>query len=69
MSKTRVEATQEKIELLTKVKYLINDFRKKASDIEEQIDVMIDADLVSMEGEKNIIEQMAKLIQNGNKKG
>ncbi len=62
---TRVEATKEKIELLTRVKHLINDFRRDAASIEEQIDKMINADLMSMADEKNIIDKMAKMIKNG----
>ena len=55
MIKTRVDATVEKIELLQRVKRLIQTFRKEASAIEEQIDVMVKADLDSMSAEKQII--------------
>lgn len=62
--KSRVDATVDKIALLQEVQTLLNSFAKGAARIKDKIDVMIDADLQSMEAEKNVIDEMSNIIKN-----
>ena len=69
MSKTRVDATRDKIELLQEMQSMIHTLKLFAGRIQEHIDVMIKSDLESMAAEKEIIDEMSNLIQsNGNEK-
>ena len=69
MSKTRVDATRDKIELLQEMQSMIHTLKLFAGRIQEHIDVMIKSDLESMAAEKEIIDEMSNLIQsNGNTK-
>ena len=71
MSKTRVEATHEKIALLQEMQGMINTLKKYAARIDDKIAVMIAADLESMTAEKDALDKMEKIIKkDGNgKKG
>ena len=62
--KTRVDATKDKIELLTEMQGMINTLKSFASRIQEKINIMIEADLESMKAEKSIIDEMSNLIHN-----
>ena len=67
--KTRVEATHEKIALLQEMQTMINALKKQSARIENQINTMIEADLESMNAEKQALEEMElKIKSNGNKK-
>ena len=66
MATTRVEATKEKIELLKEMQGMIDTLKSFAARIQDRIDVMIDADLVSMEAEKDVIDEMAEIIKSRN---
>ena len=67
--KTRVEATHEKIALLQEMQTMINALRKQAARIENQINTMIEADLESMNAEKQALEEMEQKIKsNGTNK-
>ena len=66
MATTRVEATKEKIELLKEMQGMIDTLKSFAARIQDRIDVMIDADLVSMEAEKDVIDEMADIIKSRN---
>lgn len=63
MSKTRVDATRDKIELLTEMQGMINTLKSFAARIQERIDVMIEADLQSMAAEKQAIDDMKDIIK------
>ena len=63
MNKTRVDATRDKIELLTEMQGMINTLKSFAARIQERIDVMIEADLQSMNAEKKAIEDMKDIIK------
>ena len=66
---TRVEATHEKISLLQEMQQMINTLRKQAARIESQINVMITADLESMEAERAALTEMeSKIKSNGTDK-
>ena len=60
--KTRVDATKDKIELLTEMQGMINTLKSFASRIQDKINIMIEADLESMKAEKAIIDEMSNLI-------
>ena len=68
MSKTRVDATRDKIELLQEMQGMINTLKSFSARIQERIDIMIEADLVSMNSEKEAIEEMKNIIKS-NKDG
>ena len=61
--KTRVEATEEKIELLKEMQGMIHTLKQFAARIEERIEIMIDADLQSMEAERAALERMEETIK------
>ena len=61
--KTRVEATHEKIALLQEMQLMINTLKKQAARIENQINTMIEADLESMNAEKEALETMELTIK------
>ena len=63
MSKTRVDATRDKIELLQEMQAMINTLKSFSARIQERIDVMIEADLTSMNAEKDAIEEMKSIIK------
>ena len=67
MSKTRVDATKDKIELLQEMQGMINTLKNYASRIQERINVMIEADLESMDAEKEAIDEMKELIKSNGK--
>ena len=67
MSKTRVDATKDKIELLQEMQGMINTLKSYASRIQERINVMIEADLESMDAEKEAIDEMKELIESNGK--
>ena len=64
---TRVDATKEKIALLQEMQGMINTLRSYASRIQEKINVMIEADLESMDAEKEAIDEMKELIKSNGK--
>ena len=67
MSKTRVDATKDKIELLQEMQAMINQLKSYAARIQERINVMIEADLESMDAEKKAIDDMKELIKSNGK--
>ena len=59
----RVKATEEKIELLKEMQGMIHTLKQFAARIQERIDIMIDADLRSMEAEKAALDKMEQTIK------
>lgn len=64
MSKTRVDATKDKIALLQEMQGMMDTLKKFSARIQEHIDVMIEADLQSMKSEMDAIDEMTELIKN-----
>ena len=60
---TRVDATKDKIALLQEMQGMIDTLKKFSARIEEKIDTMVQADLKSMQAEKDALEEMESTIK------
>ena len=63
MTKTRVDATKDKIALLQEMQSMIDTLKSFSARIQDNINTMIEADLESMEAEKQAIDDMKTIIK------